>query len=163
VRDGIAISINGERSRIDLKHYSGGKSLTVYGQTEITIDLIDTHIKAGGEIIFNTLNILPTKINTSKPKIIYQYENTNCQLNCAFIARCNDFHGISRIQIPIKSQHVFERIYSYSWLGVVAESPPPSHESIYATHKKGFALFSMRPPKKSRSYIQYAPDLNINE
>lgn len=161
--NGLEFSINGQRSRIDLNHYSKGKSVIVYGQTEITIDLINTHIGSGGEIIFSAHNVLPNKFDTSKPNITYQHNNINYQLDCDFIAGCDGFHGVSRSQIPIKDQTIFERKYPYAWLGILAEAPPPSSELIYATHEQGFALFSMRPPSRSRSYLQCSPDLDLNK
>ena len=163
IHEGLELSINGERSRIDLKHYSGGKSVTVYGQTELTIDLISTHLNAGGEIIFDAHNVQPDNFNTLEPNITYRYNNKDHQLDCDFIAGCDGFHGISRSKIPIKDQNVFERVYPYAWLGILAESPPPSNELIYATHKRGFALYSMRPPSRSRSYLQCSPTLDLND
>ena len=163
IHEGLELSINGERSRIDLKHYSEGKSVTIYGQTELTIDLISTHLNAGGEIIFDAHNVQPNNFNTLEPNITYRYNNKDHQLDCDFIAGCDGFHGISRSKIPIKDQNVFERVYPYAWLGILAESPPPSNELIYATHKRGFALYSMRPPSRSRSYLQCSPTLDLND
>ena len=163
IHEGLELSINGERSRIDLKHYSEGKSVTIYGQTELTIDLISTHLNAGGEIIFDAHNVQPNNFNTLEPNITYRYNNKDHQLDCDFIAGCDGFHGISRSKIPIKDQNIFERVYPYAWLGILAESPPPSNELIYATHKRGFALYSMRPPSRSRSYLQCSPTLDLND
>ena len=163
IHEGLELSINGERSRIDLKHYSGGKFVTVYGQTELTIDLISTHLNAGGEIVFDAHNVQPNNFNTLEPNITYRCNNTDHQLDCDFIAGCDGFHGISRSKIPVKDQNIFERVYPYAWLGILAESPPPSNELIYATHKRGFALYSMRPPSRSRSYLQCSPTLDLND
>ena len=163
IHEGLELSINGQRSRIDLKRYSKGKSVTIYGQTELTIDLINTHLKAGGEIVFDAHNVQPNNFNTLEPNLTYRQDNIDHHLDCDFIAGCDGFHGISRSKMPIKDQHVFERVYPYAWLGILAESPPPSNELIYATHKRGFALYSMRPPSRSRSYLQCSPNLDLNE
>ena len=163
IHEGLELSINGQKSRIDLKHYSKGKSVTIYGQTELTIDLINTHLKAGGEIVFDAHNVQPNNFNTPEPNLTYRKNNIDYQIDCDFIAGCDGFHGISRSKIPIKDQNIFERVYPYAWLGILAESPPPSNELIYATHKRGFALYSMRPPSRSRSYLQCSPNLDLSD
>ena len=91
IHEGLELSINGQRSRIDLKRYSKGKSVTIYGQTELTIDLINTHLKAGGEIIFDAHNVQPKNFDTLEPNLTYRKNNIDYQLDCDFIAGCDGF------------------------------------------------------------------------
>lgn len=163
IHHGIEVSVNGNRKRIDLKKFSGGKSVTVYGQTDITIDLINVHLNAGGEIVFEAQNVMPIGISDDTPLISYQHDGQNYQVKCDFIAGCDGFHGISRSVIPLNNLKCFERIYPYSWLGILAEAPPPSSELIYASHENGFALYSMRPPTRSRLYLQCPMETKIEE
>ena len=160
---GIEVSVNGNRTRINLKKFSGGKHVTVYGQTEITIDLIKVHMKLGGEIIFEASNVSPRGFETKNPIIDYESNGEATELHCDFIAGCDGFHGISRPSIPQKQLKFFERVYPYSWLGILAEAEPPSKELIYASHEKGFALYSMRPPTRSRLYLQCSNDTILDE
>ena len=154
IHKGIEISLNGDRCRVNLEKLSGGKHVTVYGQTEITIDLIEAHTKLGGEIIFEASNVMPRDFETKTPVIQYESNGDLTELQCDFIAGCDGFHGISRSSIPPSKLKFFERLYPYSWLGILAEAPPPSKELIYASHERGFALYSMRPPTRSRLYLQ---------
>ncbi|MEE3007402.1 MAG: 4-hydroxybenzoate 3-monooxygenase [Pseudomonadota bacterium] len=154
IHKGIEISLNGDRCRVNLEKFSGGKHVTVYGQTEITIDLIEVHTKLGGEIIFEASNVMPRDFETKTPVIQYESNGDLTELQCDFIAGCDGFHGICRSSIPPSKLKFFERLYPYSWLGILAEAPPPSKELIYASHERGFALYSMRPPTRSRLYLQ---------
>ncbi len=163
IHDGIEISLHGQRSRIDLKKLSGGKAVTVYGQTEITKDLITARLKSGGDIKFEVKKTVPLGITSSNPKIRFEYNGENYQLNCDFIAGCDGFHGISRTFIPKNILKTYEKIYPHVWLGILAEAPPPNHELIYTRHPNGFALFSMRPPTRSRTYLQFPSNINIDE
>jgi p-hydroxybenzoate 3-monooxygenase len=161
VHGGIEISLNGHRKRIDLTRLSGGKSVTVYGQTEITRDLIDARLDAGGAIIFEAGDVTPLDITSDRPRIAYHHGGEGHELTCDFIAGCDGFHGVCRAQIPDSVLRTYERVYPYAWLGILAEAPPPSHELIYASHQRGFALFSMRPPTRSRTYLQCPADVEI--
>lgn len=163
VHEGIEISLNGKRSRIDLKHYSGGKAVTVYGQTEVTKDLINARLEAGGGIVFEAEDVTPLDITTEHPRIAYRRGGEDHELACDFIAGCDGFHGVCRSLIPSSVLRTYERVYPYAWLGILAESPPPSHELIYASHPRGFALFSMRPPTRSRLYLQTPEDIDVAE
>ncbi|MBH69239.1 MAG: 4-hydroxybenzoate 3-monooxygenase [Rhodospirillaceae bacterium] len=158
---GIELSINGNRTRIDLEKFSGGKCVTVYGQTEITVDLINVHINAGGDIIFDTVDVKPSDVASDNPLITFRKNDHEYKIKCDFIAGCDGFHGISRSLIPKESLKIFERTYPYYWLGILAESAPPSSELIYASHDRGFALYSMRPPTRSRLYLQCPPGTKL--
>jgi p-hydroxybenzoate 3-monooxygenase len=161
VHGGIEISLAGQRARIDLERLTGGKAVTVYGQTEVVKDLIQARLSAGGEIIFEAENVMPVDLETESPRLIYEAEGETHELHCDFIAGCDGFHGICRSRIPDIALKVYERVYPYAWLGILAEAPPPGRELIYASHPRGFALFSMRPPTRSRHYLQCAPDTDL--
>jgi p-hydroxybenzoate 3-monooxygenase len=161
VHGGIEISLNGQRSRIDLARLTGGKAVTVYGQTEVIRDLINARLKAGGEIIFEAEDVTPLDLTGDQPRLSYRHNGEVCELTCDFIAGCDGFHGVCRSQIPKSVLRTYERVYPYAWLGILAEAPSPSHELIYASHPRGFALFSMRPPTRSRLYLQCTPDTDL--
>ena len=148
VHNGIEISLDGNRTRIDLKRLSGGKSVTVYGQTEIVKDLIKARLAEGGKIVFEALDAQPHDLDTDTPYVTYRYAGEEHELLCDFIAGCDGFHGICRNSIPKHQLSTYEKIYPYAWLGILTEAPPPNHELIYACHPRGFALYSMRPPTR---------------
>ncbi|MEL6373118.1 MAG: 4-hydroxybenzoate 3-monooxygenase [Pseudomonadota bacterium] len=150
---GFDIVHPGGRFRIDLEALTGHVA-TVYGQTEITRDLIATHLEAGGAITFDAQDVALHGIEGEAPAITYRVDGEEHHLVCRFIAGCDGFHGIARASIPPGHLQVFEQTYPFGWLGVLSETKPASHELIYATHADGFALASMRGPKLSRSYVQ---------
>lgn len=161
IHDGIEISLAGSRSRIDLKRLTGGKAVTVYGQTEVVKDLIQARLAAGGDIVFEAADVTPMDLDTNRPRLMYTHEGEACELHCDFIAGCDGYHGVCRSSLPDVALKLYERAYPYAWLGILAEAPPPSDELIYASHPRGFALFSMRPPTRSRLYLQCAPDTDL--
>ena len=161
VHEGIEISLAGCRTRIDLKQLSNGKAVTVYGQTEIVKDLINSRIAEGGEIVFEAQEVRPHNLDTNTPSLSYHHAGKKHELVCDFIAGCDGFHGVCRNSIPERDLSTYEKVYPYAWLGILTEAPPPSHELIYACHPRGFALYSMRPPTRSRLYLQCAADSNI--
>jgi len=163
VHGGIEISLAGRRSRIDLKRLTAGKAVTVYGQTEVVKDLIQARLAAGGEIVFEAGDVTPVDIETNRPRLLYTHQGKTCELHCDFIAGCDGYHGVCRASLPYAALTLYERTYPYAWLGILAEAPPPSEELIYASHPRGFALFSMRPPTRSRLYLQCAPDTDLAE
>jgi p-hydroxybenzoate 3-monooxygenase len=159
VHDGIHLNFNGNRHRINFRDLTPGRSITVYGQQEVIKDLIQARIDAGGEIHFEVSHVSLLGLDTSKPSIHFGAE----ELVCDFVAGCDGWHGISRASIPEKALAVFERVYPFAWLGILAEAAPASQELIYAYHERGFALFSMRSPKITRLYLQCAPDEDIGQ
>jgi p-hydroxybenzoate 3-monooxygenase len=161
IHGGIEISLDGNRTRVDLKRLTGGKSVTVYGQTEVVKDLIQERLAAGGEIVFEADNVMPVDLETDHPRILYRESGEDRELRCDFIAGCDGFHGVCRSCIPSALLKTYERVYPFAWLGILAEAPPPSDELIYASHPRGFALFSMRPPTRSRLYLQCTPDTDL--
>jgi p-hydroxybenzoate 3-monooxygenase len=154
VHRGIEISVRGTRHRIDLHGLTGGKSVMVYGQTEVTRDLMDARAAAGAPTAYEAENVSIGGFDGAMPHVRYFVNGSEKSLDCDFIAGCDGFHGICRPSVPESAISLFERVYSFGWLGVLADVPPVSDELIYANHERGFALCSMRSPTRSRYYIQ---------
>jgi p-hydroxybenzoate 3-monooxygenase len=154
VHRGIEISVRGTRHRIDLHGLTGGKSVMVYGQTEVTRDLMDARVAAGAPTAYEAENVSIGGFDGATPQVRYLVNGSEKSLDCDFIAGCDGFHGICRPSVPELAISLFERVYSFGWLGVLADVPPVSDELIYANHERGFALCSMRSPTRSRYYIQ---------
>jgi len=150
---GFDIAFDGERHRIDLEGLTG-KQVMVYGQTEITRDLIEKRLAAGGEIVFSADNVQPLDIASARPIVRYEKDGEIHEISCDYAAGCDGFHGVSRKSIPTDILKSYERVYPFGWLGVMVEKPPVSHELIYANHARGFALCSMRSETRSRYYVQ---------
>jgi len=152
--NGFDIAFNGERHRIDLSNLTDGKSVMVYGQTEVTSDLYEARDRMGGTIIENADNVALHDLKTAHPYVTYMKDGESCRLDCEFIAGCDGFHGVSRPSIPSDVLKEYERVYPFGWLGVLSETPPVSSELIYTRHEKGFGLCSMRNEHLSRYYVQ---------
>lgn len=163
VHNGIEIAGNGSRLRIDMTALTEGKSVTVYGQTEITKDLIEARISDGAELIFQAENVVPHDIASDRPRVTFTKDGVETILTCDYIAGCDGFHGVCRSRLPDSALTIFERVYPFAWLGILAEAAPPSEELIYAHHENGFALFSMRGPTVSRNYLQCRPNENLDD
>jgi p-hydroxybenzoate 3-monooxygenase len=159
LHEGIDLTFGGRRHRIDLFGLSG-KRVTIYGQTEVTHDLMDLREATGGDTIYEAENVTPHDFDSDRPHVTYEKEGVTEHIDCDFIAGCDGFHGVSRKSIPTDAITAFERIYPFGWLGIVADVPPVSPELIYANHPRGFALCSMRSPTRSRLYIQCAAEEN---
>jgi p-hydroxybenzoate 3-monooxygenase len=162
VHDGFELAFEGDRHRICLKELTG-KNVTVYGQTEVTRDLIEARLAAGGEIVFEAGNVTPVDVISSHPKVRYTHDGLDHEVSCDFIAGCDGFHGVSRQIIPDMVRHEFERVYPFGWLGILAEVPPVADELIYANGDRGFALCSMRSGSRSRYYIQCSMDEKLED
>jgi p-hydroxybenzoate 3-monooxygenase len=162
VHEGIEIAFNGERHRI---HFQGlvGSSVMVYGQTEVTRDLMDARAAVGGAILYEAEAIGIEGIDTDRPRIRYRHHGQEQTLDCEFVAGCDGYHGVSRRSLPPGSIKTYERVYPFGWLGILSRTAPVSHELIYARHDNGFALASMRSPTLSRYYIQCAADEDLNK
>ena len=154
VHTGFDICIDGTRHRIDLEGLTGGKTVTVYGQTEVTKDLIAARLAQGAPLVFEAATVALHDIDTDRPRVTYEKDGVTHTVECAAIAGCDGFHGVSRKSIPEGVLRTYERVYPFGWLGILADVPPVSHELIYATHPDGFALASMRSETRSRYYIQ---------
>ena len=163
VHDGFALSFAGRQERIDMKALTGGKTVMVYGQTEVTRDLMDARAAAGGISIYEATDVQLHDFYSDKPRITFVKDGKTVELECDYIAGCDGFHGISRQSVPNDAIRIFERIYPFGWLGVLSRTPPVSDELIYANHARGFALCSMRSPTLSRYYVQCALDEKLDE
>ncbi len=159
--DGFALGFANRRFRIDLKDLTGGSHVTVYGQTEVTRDLMDARAAAGLTTVYEAEDVALHDIDGANPRVTWRKDGATHELACDFIAGCDGFHGVSRASVPAEAIRLFERVYPFGWLGVLADVPPCSHELIYAGHDRGFALCSMRSPTRSRYYIQCKADEDI--
>ncbi len=156
---GIKLSFGGRHHRIDLTGLTGGSSVTVYAQHEVLKDLIKARLDAGGQILFESAAVGLRDLDAPTPAIRFRKDGEGelRELACDFIAGCDGNHGVCRPSIPEGVPAVYERIYPFAWLGILADAPPSSDELIYTCHERGFALFSMRSPKVTRLYLQCAP------
>lgn len=159
--DGFAMGFANRRLRIDLAGLTG-KQVTVYGQTEVTRDLMDARQAADLVTIYDADNVEVHDFDTSNPRVTYEKDGTTHELRCDFIAGCDGFHGVCRASVPQGAIRNFEKVYPFGWLGLLADVPPCSHELIYANHERGFALCSMRSKTRSRYYIQCGADEDVN-
>ena len=161
--DGFDLTFDGKRHRIDLFGLTGGKRVMVYGQTEVTKDLMDRRDATGGKTFFETADVQPRDFDTSKPYVTFSHGGVEHRLDCDFIAGCDGYHGASRKAAPADAIKLFERVYPFGWLGIIAEVPPVNHELIYANHPRGFALCSMRSHTRSRYYVQVSLDQKVED
>jgi len=164
VHEGFDLAFDGRRLRIDLADLTGGRTVMVYGQTEVTKDLINTRLAASGEIVFGAEDVAPHGCDgDGSPSLTYRVGGESRRLDCDFIAGCDGYHGVSRTSIPAAILQTWERVYPFGWLGILADVHPVSHELIYANHPRGFALASMRSTTRSRYYIQCQADENLDD
>ena len=161
IHHGIELSFNEKRHRIDLHELTGGRAITVYGQQEVVKDLIKARLDANAPLYFEVETTSIHDLETAAPKIRFTKDGAEQEIVCDFIAGCDGFHGICRPTIPAGVLNFYDRVYPFGWLGILAESKPPSEELIYCHHERGFALFSMRTPEITRLYLQCEPDEDI--
>jgi p-hydroxybenzoate 3-monooxygenase len=154
VHRGIELLIGGERRRVDLERWSGGKSVLVYGQTELTRDLMDARSAAGLPTVYEAANVAVHGFDGASPYVTYRKDGREHRLDCDFIAGCDGFHGVCRASVPRSAITEYEKVYPFGWLGLLAETPPVSDELIYVNSARGFALCSMRSRTRSRYYLQ---------
>jgi p-hydroxybenzoate 3-monooxygenase len=162
IHDGIELAFGGVRHRIDMKQATGGRTVTVYGQTEVTHDLMDARAAAGLTTIYDADRVTPLDFSGSLPRVTYVKDGATHEIACDYIAGCDGFHGVSRQSVPADALHQFERVYPFGWLGILSETPPVSHELIYSKHERGFALCSMRSQTRSRYYVQCRLDDHVD-
>ncbi len=159
---GIYLQFGGERQHLDFRDLTGGKTVTVYAQTEVVKDLIAARLAAGAAIEFEVTDTAVRGLDTDAPVLSYTTAaGERREISCDVIAGCDGFHGICRQAIPAARQAVREREYPYSWLGILARVAPSSDELIYAYHPRGFALHSLRSPQLSRLYLQVPPGTDV--
>ncbi len=153
VHDGTQICIEGVRHRVDFKALTG-KTVMVYGQTEITKDLMDDRVALGARATYAAYDVALHDIYGPKPRVTWRADGKSQELECDFIAGCDGFHGICRKSVPPSAINNYERVYPFGWLGLLSDTPPVSSELIYVRHSLGFALCSMRSATRSRYYLQ---------
>jgi p-hydroxybenzoate 3-monooxygenase len=161
VHDGTQICVDGVRHRIDFKALTG-KTVMVYGQTEITRDLMEGRAAVGASTVYRAQDVALHDISSGRPRVTYRADGKLLELECDFIAGCDGFHGICRQSVPAGAITGYERVYPFGWLGLLSDTPPVSEELIYVRHPQGFALCSMRSATRSRYYIQCGPDENVD-
>lgn len=162
VHQGFTLSFDGKQERIDMKSLTGGATVMVYGQNEVTKDLMDARAATGAVSIYEAENVQLHDFYSDKPRVTFVKNGETIELECDYIAGCDGFHGVSRKSVPKDAIKTFERVYPFGWLGVLSETPPVADELIYARHERGFALCSMRSPMLSRYYIQCALDEDLD-
>ena len=162
VHHGVEIAFNGERHRIDM-HAATGKTLMIYGQTEVTRDLMAARAAAGLTTVYQAADVLPRDFDSDKPRISYVKDGVTQEIACDFIAGCDGFHGVSRASVPETAIRTFERVYPFGWLGILSETPPVSHELIYTNHARGFSLCTMRSMHRSRYYLQCSLEDHVDQ
>jgi p-hydroxybenzoate 3-monooxygenase len=163
IHEGFFIAHGGVKHRIDLHGLTGGKTVLVYGQTELTRDLYEARDRLGGQVIHNAEDVKPHALETARPYLTYVQGGRAMRVDCDYIVGCDGFHGVSRQSIPKDKLRIFERVYPFGWLGVLSHTPPVSSELIYATHQRGFALCSLRSATLSRYYVQVPLTDSIND
>jgi p-hydroxybenzoate 3-monooxygenase len=160
--EGVDLAVNGRRYRIPLKALVG-KEMTVYGQTEVTRDLMDARAACGAPSVYEAESVELHDVAGSRPRVTFTHHGKKHHVDCDFIAGCDGYHGVSRRSIPADVLTVFERNYPFGWLGVLADMPPGWDELIYATSDRGFALASMRSPTRVRCYVQCPVDDRVDD
>ncbi|MFM7531470.1 MAG: 4-hydroxybenzoate 3-monooxygenase [Rubrivivax sp.] len=154
VHDGFYIADQGRLHRVDLHRHSGGQSVVVYGQTEVTRDLYEARDRLGGIVVHEAQEVQPHGLTGERPWVSYHVNGEARRVDCDFVVGADGFHGVSRKSIPADVLREYEKVYPFGWLGVLSRTPPVSQELIYARHDRGFALCSLRSPVLSRYYIQ---------
>jgi p-hydroxybenzoate 3-monooxygenase len=154
VHRGFELLHNGQRHRIDLHGLTGGKTVMVYGQTELTRDLMDARQAAGLRTVYEAADVQVHDYDGTRPRVTYRHDGQAHEIDCDFIAGCDGFHGVCRASVPRSAIHVFEKIYPFGWLGLLSDTPPVCDELVYVNSPRGFALCSQRSKMRSRYYLQ---------
>ena len=162
VHNGLELAFGGVRHRIDLKAATG-KTMTIYGQTEVTLDLMNARKAAGLSTIYEAADVKPHDFDTGSPRVTWVKDGVGHEIACDFIAGCDGFHGVSRASVNPSAIATFERVYPFGWLGILSETPPVSHELIYTNHARGFSLCTMRSMRRSRYYVQCSLDDHVDQ
>ncbi|KOP52998.1 4-hydroxybenzoate 3-monooxygenase [Pseudomonas coronafaciens] len=163
IHDGFELAFDGRCERIDLKNLAGGKTVTVYGQTEVTRDLMAARASIGAMTVYDVADVNVHDPKTDSPYLTFVKDGETVRLDCDYIAGCDGFHGVSRQSIPSEALKIFERVYPFGWLGVLADTPPVNEELVYANHPRGFALCSMRSAIRTRYYVQVSADEKVED
>ena len=163
VHDGFELALDDRQVHIDLKGLTGGKTVMVYGQTEVTRDLMAAREAVGAQTLYSASNVQPHGMKTDAPHVTFDKDGESWRLDCDYIAGCDGFHGVARQSIPSDVLKVFERVYPFGWLGVLADTPPVNDELVYARHERGFALCSQRSATRSRYYLQVPAEEKVED
>ena len=163
VHDGFELALDDRQVHIDLKGLTGGKTVMVYGQTEVTRDLMAAREAVGAQTLYSASNVQPHDMKTEAPYVTFEKDGESWRLDCDYIAGCDGFHGVSRQSIPSDVLKVFERVYPFGWLGILADTPPVNDELVYARHARGFALCSQRSATRSRYYLQVPVEEKVED
>ena len=163
VHAGFELALDDRQVHIDLKGLTGGKTVMVYGQTEVTRDLMAAREAVGAHTLYSVSNVQPHGMKTDAPYVTFDKEGESVRLDCDYIAGCDGFHGVARQSIPSDVLKIFERVYPFGWLGVLADTPPVHDELVYARHERGFALCSQRSASRSRYYLQVPAEENVED
>jgi p-hydroxybenzoate 3-monooxygenase len=162
VDDGFMVSFGHRVQRIDLYRLTG-KRVRVYGQTEVTRDLMDARAAAGLVSVYEAANVAVHDFDGTHPHVTWTKDGVAQRLDCDFIAGCDGFHGVCRASVPAGAIRSYEKVYPFGWLGVLADVPPLAHELLYANHARGFALASLRSRTRSRYYVQCSLDDRVEQ
>ncbi|MFI2204490.1 4-hydroxybenzoate 3-monooxygenase [Streptomyces sp. NPDC020192] len=160
--DGIELRFDRTRHRVDFPGLTGGRSVTVYAQTEVCKDLIALQLKEGGPLLFEAEALTVEGAESDSPRVRFRHEGREDVLECDYVVGCDGFWGVARAAVPAAVSRVFERTYPYAWLGILADVAPSHDELVYARHDRGFALLSMRSPSVSRLYLQVPADTDAD-
>ncbi len=163
LHDGFELVLNGRRERIDLKALTGGKQVMVYGQTEVTRDLMQARTASGAMSVYEAGDVELHDVTGEKPYVTFTHQGERVRLDCDYIAGCDGFHGVARRSIPAERLSVFERVYPFGWLGLLSDTPPVNHELIYASSERGFSLCSQRSATRSRYYLQVGLEEKVED
>ncbi|WP_057402135.1 4-hydroxybenzoate 3-monooxygenase [Pseudomonas amygdali] len=163
IHDGFELAFDGRCERIDLKTLTGGRTVMVYGQTEVTRDLMAARAAAGAMTVYDASDVNIHDPKTDSPYVTFVKDGETVRLDCDYIAGCDGFHGVSRQSIPSETLKIFERVYPFGWLGVLADTPPVNEELVYANHPRGFALCSMRSAIRTRYYVQVSAEEKVED
>ena len=163
VHSGFDLGFGGLRHRIDMYDLTGGKQVMVYGQTELTKDLMDARAAAGAKTVYEAQDVSVHDFDSDHPRVRYKKDDVAHEVACDFIAGCDGFHGVCRTSVPQHALRAYERVYPFGWLGLLSDTPPVSDELIYSSHPRGFALCSMRSRTRSRYYVQCSLDDTVEQ
>lgn len=163
VHHGFEMVLQGRRERIDLSGPTGGRAVTIYGQTEVTRDLMQARLETGGVTLYESEHVALHGLEGEHPWLEFDHAGERLRLDCDYIVGCDGYHGVSRGSIPAGILREYERGYPFGWLGVLADTPPVNDELIYARNSSGFALCSMRSPTRTRYYVQVPADEKVED
>ncbi len=163
VHEGINLGFRNTRKRIDLHALTGGQTVMVYGQTEVTHDLMLARTAEGALTVYEAEDVAIHDFDGAHPRVTYRKNGQAHEIDCDFIAGCDGFHGVCRASVPVGAIHTYERGYPFGWLGILSDTPPVAHELIYSNHARGFALCSMRSTTRSRYYIQCSLEDHVDQ